>query len=431
MKLTFILFSLLYAKVNSFFVGVATSSYQIEGQNKGISIWDSFLQNKNLHPVGNATNHFLLYKDDIKLMNDLGIKHYRFSISWTRIMPFEWNKIDPEGIQFYHNIIDECLKYNITPYATIYHWDLPNYLDVNMGSWLNEEIIYYFLEYSKILFNEYSNKVKFWMTINEPLTTSKQGYGSICSFAPGNCSINNQFESARNQLLAHAYVGNYYKMNYNGDIGMVINTNWIEPIDNNQFSINNSLKQIDESFGWFMNPLFFGEYPNIYKNILKPFNDTEKDILMDSFTFLGINHYTTYYVNSKGHNSVSKDWTQGKSTWLFDQPRGLKELLLYIKKKYSKTIPIYITESGFSQKFDGILDLDRTHYLIGYINEALKCYKNGMKNLKGFFIWSFLDNFEWASGYNETFGIINVDFKNYTRNPKFSSSVIKELIKNL
>ena len=143
MKLTFILFSLLCARINSFFVGVATSSYQIEGQNKGISIWDSFLQNKNLHPVGNATNHFLLYKDDIKLMNDLGIKHYRFSISWTRIMPFEWNKIDPEGIQFYHNIIDECLKYNITPYATIYHWDLPNYLDVNMGSWLNEEIIYY------------------------------------------------------------------------------------------------------------------------------------------------------------------------------------------------------------------------------------------------------------------------------------------------
>jgi len=422
-----LILSLCFTKSFSFFIGVSTSSYQIEGQNKGVSIWDVYTQKNNLHPVGNATNHFLYYKNDIKTMHELGIKNYRMSISWTRIMPHAWNEIDPEGIQFYHNIFDECLRYNITPYATIYHWDLPEYLDISMNGWLNESIVHYFLDYSKILFQEYKDKVKFWMTINEPLTTSTQGYGKSCNFAPGRCSEENQFLSARNQLLAHAYVGYHYKSNYEGDIGIVLNTNWIEPIDKNLASQKCAETRMEESFGWFMDPLFFGEYPDVYKDMLMPFNETEKNMLIHSYTFLGLNHYTTYYINSNCKESVSPDWTQAKSTWLFDQPRGLEKLLRYIGKKYTKTLPIYITECGFSQKNDTLLDLERTHYLVGYINKAHKIIMDNIVNLKGFFVWSFLDNFEWSSGYNETFGIIKVD-ENCTRKLKLSALVLKNMI---
>jgi beta-glucosidase len=137
----FILLLFILPCIDSFFLGTATSSYQIEGQNKGQSIWDVYTLEKNLHPVGNATNYFQLYKQDIQLMSELGFRHYRFSISWTRIMPFEWNVVDPEGIQFYHNILDECKKYNITPYVTLYHWDLPHYIT---GGWLHPDIIFYF-----------------------------------------------------------------------------------------------------------------------------------------------------------------------------------------------------------------------------------------------------------------------------------------------
>lgn len=410
-----------------FFIGASTSSYQIEGHNRGISIWDVYTEKEQLHPVGNATNHFLYYKDDIRQMNELGIKNYRMSISWTRIMPVEFGIIDPEGISFYHNIFDECLKYNITPFATLYHWDLPEYLDRTMGGWLSDAIIFYFLEYSKIIFKEYGKKVRHWFTINEPLTTSLQGYGKTCNFAPGRCSEENQFISARNQLLAHAYVGNFYKSNYEGDVGIVLNSHWIEPIDKDNRSQEYADIQMQESFGLFMHPLFWGEYPPLYKNILKPFNAEQKYMLQHSYTMLGLNHYTTYYVDCEGKNSVSEDWIQAQSSWLFDEPRGLAMILQYIAAKYSSSLPIYITECGFSQKNDGLFDLERVHYLVGYIREAFKAFIDKRVNLKGFFIWSFLDNFEWRSGYNESFGIIKVD-SDCNRTFKLSAMVVKEMI---
>jgi beta-glucosidase/6-phospho-beta-glucosidase/beta-galactosidase len=417
--------------VFSYFVGSATSSYQIEGWNKGKSIWDTYTENHNLQPVGNATNHYKLYKEDIKLMSELGIKHYRFSISWTRIMPFYFGQTDSDGLNFYHNIIDECLKYNITPYVTLYHWDLPQYLDTDINGWLDETIISRFLEYSKIMFLEYGHKVKHWMTINEPLTTSNQGYGQTCNFAPGKCSEENRFISARNQLLAHAFVGDYYLKNYDGEIGIVLNSNWIQPIDvsSNGFANN----QMDDMLGLFLHPLIYGTFPDSLNSKVQRFNQAEQNILKNSFNFIAINHYTTYYINAQGMNSVDPEWESAQSSWLFDAPNGLSKLLKYIDENYNdNNYPLYITECGFSQKNDGILDIQRVHYLSGYLREFDKCYQSGMKNLKGFFVWSLLDNFEWSSGYKETFGIVNVDRKNnYKRTPKLSAKFIKEFIKTL
>jgi beta-glucosidase/6-phospho-beta-glucosidase/beta-galactosidase len=412
--------------VNSFFIGVATSSYQIEGWNVGECIWDKFTNEKNLENVNNATNHYILFKKDVELMKNLGVKEYRFSISWNRIMPNKHLVINQEGIQFYHSLIDTLLENEIEPYVTLYHWDLPQYIQNEIGGWIDERIIHYFLDYSKVIFNEYYKKVNKWMTINEPLTTSSQGYGGICTFAPGDCSEENMYNSARYQLLAHAYTANYYKKNYNGSIGIVINTNWIEPLNEN--CNQQAQDAMDRMFGWFMNPLFFGEFPTILQYQNQAFNETEKDLLIHSLDFLGLNHYTTYYVNENGQFSVDNDWYPAQSGWLFDAPIGMKKILHYIKDKYTSTLPIYITESGFSQQNDNLLDLTRTHYLTGYIKETLDCIKEGMNNIKGFFVWSLLDNFEWTSGYKEKFGIVQVNFENYEREPKLSALTIKNII---
>jgi beta-glucosidase/6-phospho-beta-glucosidase/beta-galactosidase len=415
--------------IQSFFIGVATSSYQIEGWNVGECIWDKYTQEHNLHNVENATNHYVLYKKDIELMKDLGIRHYRFSISWNRMFPENESCINKEGVDFYHSLIDTLIENEIEPFVTLYHWDLPQYLQTDIQGWLDSRIINSFLNYSKAMFKEYGSKVKYWMTINEPLTTSTQGYGGICTFAPGICSDENMFESARNQLLAHAYVSHYYKQNYNGQIGIVINTNWIEPINEN--AKGNALIAMERMFGWFMDPLFFGEFPSILQSQNRPFTEEEKDLLIHSLDFLGLNHYTTYYINENGQTSTDSDWYPAQSTWLFDAPLGMKNILEYIQEKYTKTLPIYITESGFSQQNDSTLDLIRTHYLVGYIFETYKKIQEGMDQIKGFFVWAFLDNFEWASGYNETFGIVQVNFTTYERKPKLSAYTVQNIIKIL
>ena len=412
---------------SGFFVGTATSSYQVEGSNVGESIWDIYTKKKNLEQVGDAANYFKMFREDIRWMYELGIKHYRFSISWTRIMPDEVGIVNPQGIRFYHDVIDECLKYNITPYATIYHWDMPGYIDTKFNGWLNESIVNLFYQYSLILFSEYGDKINHWMTINEPLTTSSQGYGPACNFAPGKCSLQNKYLSARNQLLAHAYVGNYYLDHYPGEIGIVLNSNWIEP--KNDKSIAFARAEMDDTLGLFLDPLIYGEFPSSLKNRTTPFTPIQKEILKRSFNILCINHYTTYYVNENGHNSVSGEWEQGQSSWLFNAPFGLNRLLHYIYDRYTNQTPIYVTECGFSQKNDRLLDIERVHYLSGYLSQFQKSMDQGIKTLKGFFVWSFLDNFEWSSGYNETFGIIRVDRENnYERRHKLSAYFLRDFI---
>jgi len=418
-----VIFFLLIGFTNAYFIGSSTSAYQIEGHQPGICIWDKFTKTHNLKQVGNATNHYLLYKNDVKLMYDLNFRNYRFSMSWTRIMPYKWNEINDEGIQFYHNLLDELKVNNITPFVTMYHWELPNYIQEEIGGWSSPNIIEYFFNYSKILFNEYNNKVNYWITINEPLTTSKQGYGEG-TFAPGIKSENEMYLSGHYQLLSHAYVANYYKRNYNGKIGIAINSNWYEPKDNNSKIEAN--KELMRNLGWFAEPLFFGEYPDVIKNKTPKFTDYQKILLINSLDFFGLNHYTTYYVDSIGEMSEDPLWLHGQSNWLYAVPLGMNRILNFIKNRYG-SIPIYITECGFSMRNDNYYDTDRIHYLAGYLFETIKAINTGI-NVKGFFIWSFLDNFEWASGYNETFGIVEVNMTTCERKPKKSALIMSNLI---
>ena len=407
----------------SFFIGTSTSAYQIEGHQPGVSIWDKFTETHNLQPVGDATNHYILYKEDICLLNSLGFKNYRLSISWTRIMPYKWNEINQDGIQFYHNLLDELKLYNITPYVTIYHWELPNYIQEEIGGWSDPRIVEYYTNYSKLLFNEYNSKINYWITINEPLTTSIQGYGTG-TFAPGIVSDSERILSGHYQLLAHAHVANYYKNNYHGKIGIAINSNWYEPSDLNDIkSVQYANEELMKNLGWFTDPLFFGKYPKELESITPKFTVAEKILLKNSLDFFGLNHYTTYLINNKGEIVVDQLWVQAESSWLYDVPFGIYNILSFFKKRYGN-IPIYITECGFSMKNDNINDIDRMNYLNNYLLETLRSIDDNGVNVKGFFVWSFLDNFEWASGYNEHFGIVYVNRTDYSRTPKNSALLI-------
>lgn len=416
----FILLINLYP-IQGLFIGTATSAYQVEGHLPGNSIWDTFTKSRNLHPVGNATDHYLLYKDDVKLIYDLNIRNYRFSISWTRIMPYEWNNIDPAGIMFYHDLLDELYNYNITPYVTLYHWDLPEYLS---PGWTNPDIVEYFLNYSKIVFAEYNSKVKYWMTINEPLTTSLQGYGTG-DFAPGLSNL--QYIAGHYQILAHAHTASFYKNNYDGYIGIVLNANWFIP--RNSKSNEQAYSAMMRTFGWFANPIFFGTYPDEIiadaGDQLPSFTTEEKLMLTSSSDFLGLNHYTSYIIDEHGTYSTDPLWLRGQSPWLYSVPFGLYKLLHFINDYYGN-IPIYITECGFSMQHDNHFDTDRIHYLTGYLEQAYRCENEGL-DIRAFFVWSLLDNFEWASGYNESFGIVYVD-NTLKRIPKSSALYLANII---
>jgi beta-glucosidase len=409
-----LLFVLLLQQISGLFIGAGTSAMQIEGSYKAKCAWDNFITERHLEPIGNATNHYLLYKEDVKLMADLNIKHYRFSISWCRIMPYKRGVVDPDGIKFYHNLLDELIKYNISRTVTLYHWEDPVWLK---DAWIHPTTVDYFVEYAKILFKEYDSKVTRFITINEPLTTCDTGY-ERGTFSPG--IKNKGIVAGHHQLLAHAYAADYYHKNYNGSIGMALNSNWIESTDPHNKTLSNIA--VIKQLCWFSDVLYFGHYPVEMQN-MPTFTAYESSILKGSVDFFGLNQYTTYNMDSQGHMSVSPYWTQGQSTWLFDYAPGLYEMLHFINDRYGP-VPIYITESGFSMKRDRHFDIDRVHYLSGYIQMAMKCVKEGL-NVQGFFVWSLLDNFEWASGYKETFGIVHVNRTTYSRTPKASALFLK------
>lgn len=430
--------SFLPALATGLFVGTATSSYQIEGMLPAKTIWDVYTERHGLEPVGNATMHFRRFREDLALMARMGSREYRMSLSWTRIMPSRHGEIDPSGLRFYHDVLDECRALGITVYATLYHWDLPAYLDEgdNRG-WLDPRIVGWFLDYARRAFQEFDPKVAAWFTINEPLTTSAQGYGTTCGFAPGRCSRANMLVSGHLQLLAHAAAASYYLDQYpTGHIGMVLNTNWFEPLDGSDDARKWSKKRLAESYGWFMDPLFFGEYPESLRNETAAlglvFTQDQKAALVASSTLIAVNHYTTYYVNARGEGSVDRAWDRSQAPWLFDAPVGMERLLRHIGERYGATLPVYVTEFGVCALRDGAADLGRVHYLSGYIDRALAVHREGAVNLAGLFVWSFLDNFEWTSGYSQTFGLVGVDRRRgLAREPKLSYVFLQELIHRL
>ncbi|GAB4835340.1 Beta-glucosidase 42 [Ancistrocladus abbreviatus] len=455
-----------------FVFGVATAAYQVEGAcnegNRGPSIWDAFTHIKGKIADGSnadiAVDQYHRYKEDIELISMMGFDAYRFSISWSRIFPDGLGtKVNDEGMGYYNNLINALLEKGIQPWVTLYHWDLPLHLHESMGGWSNREIVKYFAIYAETCFANFGDRVKNWVTNNEPLQTAVNGYG-VGIFAPGrfeNASTE-MYLAAHNQLLAHASAVSIYRTKYKekqgGQIGLVLDCEWAEAVSDKTEDVSAAARRLDFQLGWFLNPIYYGDYPEVMRERLGErlphFSQEEKDLLRNSVDFVGLNHYTSRYIahsteNTEGHEFYEAqemkriaEWEGGEmigqkaaSFWLYVVPWGIRKTLNYIAHKYCNP-PIYVTENGMddeenhsAQLHEMLDDKLRVLYFKGYLAAVAQSIKDGT-DVRGYFVWSLLDNFEWCQGYAKRFGLVYVDYKNgLSRHPKSSAYWFMKFLK--
>jgi beta-galactosidase len=446
--------------------GTSTSAYQIEGawnkDGKGPSVWDAFclipgkIVNNDSGQV--ACDHYHRFREDIQLMKEMGLKTYRFSISWSRVMPTGREKVNLKGINFYSQLIDELLANDIEPWAALSHFDLPLALQFEKDGWLNSEIQDCFADFAKVCFENFGDRVKHWITFNEAWVVATLSHGKGM-FAPGRSSDKETCLAAHNMLLAHAKAYRLYDKEFRpsqkGFLGITNNGDWREPLTDSPEDRAAAQKALEYYFGWFTDPVFFGRYPDSMrqglKEILPEFTPAEQKLIKGTTDFVGLNHYTTFLAADAYGNtekpfeyanhafpfqqavnlSVDPDWEITEMGWPI-VPEGLYKLLKWIDDRYSRPI-IYITENGgaFHDELEAgkVDDQSRLDYLEGYISASHKALQEGV-NIKGYFVWSFMDNFEWALGYGKRFGLHYVDFKTLERIPKKSAGWFKDVIRD-
>ncbi|KAI5318963.1 hypothetical protein L3X38_038671 [Prunus dulcis] len=467
-----------------FIFGTTSAAYQYEGVVKeggrGPSIWDTYTHNHSERIVdgsnGDVTvDQYQRYKEDVVIMKNTGLDAYRFSISWSNLLPNGKlsGGVNEDGIKYYNNLINELLLKGLKPFVTIFHWDLPQALEDEYGGFLSPNIVDHFRDYAELCFKEFGDRVKHWITMNEPYTVSHHGYAIGCH-APGRCSAwqnlnctggNSATEPylvTHHQLLAHAVVVRLYKDEYqasqNGSIGITLASHWFEPASEATKDINAAFRSLDFMFGWCMDPLSTGDYPHSMRSIvgerLPKFTEEQSKLLNGSFDFIGINYYSARYASDASdiiylHKSYLTDPHVNVTTelngvpigpqtaldWLYVYPKGIHDLVLYIKEKYNDPI-IYITENGVDESNDprvslqeALNDTNRIDFYYRHLCYLQASIKNGAK-VKGYFAWSLLDNFEWNYGYTVRFGIIYVDFKdNLKRYSKLSTYWFKRFLK--
>ncbi|GLJ47289.1 hypothetical protein SUGI_0998620 [Cryptomeria japonica] len=440
-----------------FIFGTASASYQYEGaameEARGPSIWDTYSHTPGKTAKGNngdvAVDEYHRYKEDVKLMKDMGLDAYRFSISWSRILPY------------------------IKPFVTLFHWDLPQSLEDSYGGFLSEYIVKDFEAYSELCFHEFGDRVKHWITLNEPHSYATGGYetGTLApgrhSSSDGNSSKGNSatepYIVGHNFLLSHAAAVHVYKSKYQtiqkGLIGIALNSHWMVPYSKSYSDQKAAQRAIDFMFGWYMDPITKGKYPSTMKNLvgerLPKFTAHQSAILKGSFDFLGLNYYTSFYaidvpvppnpinttytLDSQAKLTAERNGTLigpvAASSWLHVYPRGIRELLNYVKQRYDNPL-IFITENGIDEKNDDTLSLTQAlndTWRIDYHSKHLLLVQQAIRggsNIQGYFAWSLLDNFEWANGYIVHFGLHYIDYKNnLNRYPKASVYWFRRFLK--
>ncbi|KAF9476097.1 beta-glucosidase [Pholiota conissans] len=451
----------------NFLWGFATASFQIEGSadvdGRGKSIWDDFakIPGKTLDGKDGdvATDSYRLWKEDVALLAEYGVKSYRFSLSWSRIIPLGGRNdpVNPKGIEFYNKFIDALLENGITPFVTLYHWDLPQALHDRYNGWLNrEEITKDYVNYARVCFEAFGDRVKHWLTVNEPWCVAILGYGRGV-FAPGRSSDRERSSAGDSStepwivghsvIYAHANAVKMYREEFKptqkGQIGITLNGDWAMPYDDNQANIDAAQHALDFAIGWFADAIYLGFYPPYMREVLgnrmPDFTPDEWALVKGSSDFYGMNTYTTNLCKAGGDDEFqgNVDYTfrrpdgtelgnQAHSAWLQDYPEGFRSLLNYIWKRYK--LPIYVTENGFAVKGENdmpleqaLADNERVHYFQGTTWSLIQAIHDDGVDIRSYFPWSFLDNFEWADGYSTRFGVTYVDYETQKRYPKASA----------
>ncbi|KAI4373689.1 hypothetical protein MLD38_011787 [Melastoma candidum] len=466
-----------------FIFGTAGSAYQYEGaaneDGRGPSVWDTYTHRfpDRISDGSNgdvAVDQYHRYKEDVAIMKDMNVDASRFSISWSRILPKGNLKggVNQKGIEYYNNLINELLANGIQPYVTLFHWDLPQGLQDEYDGLLSPKLVDDFKDYADLCFKEYGDRVKHWITLNEPYVCANLGY-AVGAMPPSRCSAwqnlnctggdsaTEPYVAGHNLILAHAAAVGLYREKYQasqkGIIGITLDSDWKVPFSSSFDDRKAALRALDYMLGWFLNPVTYGEYPESMRTLvgkrLPKFTNDQVKMVKGSFDFIGLNYYTAKYVMNSGRPNgppsyVTDSWTketgerngvlighQAASSWLLVYPKGIWKLLLYIKKAYNDPI-IYITENGIDEFNNSTLPLGqqladepRISYYYQHLIYLQRAIRDGVK-VKGFFPWSLLDNFEWGSGYTVRFGINYVDYKDgLKRYPKQSAVWFKNFLK--
>ncbi|XP_018565386.1 myrosinase 1-like [Anoplophora glabripennis] len=454
---------------DDFLFGVATSAYQIEGGQKGNgygkNIWDYYMETYpgKFYSPGTAKiacDSFHKFREDVKLIKNLGVQFYRFSVSWGRVLPEGYShNINKDGLRYYNDLINELLANGIRPMVTMYHGDLPLALH-ELGGWTNPYMAYYFEDYARVLYSYFGDRVKYWITFNGACI----GYGDD-GFVP----FLNQSGIANylcNQVLtlAHAKAYHLYDKEFRilqkGKIGIVFSGNWYEPGSFAVDDIEAAERAMQFKVGIYANPIFHpdGDFPKLVRervhdvsrkegylrSRLPEFSREEVEYVQGTYDFLGFNCYTSFLVENVAEDTSEKtsfhkdlrvktyqdkSWERGKSSWLGIYPEGTRKLLKWVKENYDDP-EIIITENGFSDNGE-LNDVKRIKYYQKYLSAILDSIHEDKVNVKGFAAWSLLDNFEWMEGYSEKFGLYHVDFSDpdRKRTPKKSVQWYKKVVK--
>jgi beta-glucosidase len=426
--------------------GAATAAYQIEGaaaeDGRGESVWDRFCATdgkvRNGESGAIACDFYNRYREDVALMRELGLKAFRFSVSWPRILPEGVGRVNEAGLDFYDRLVDELLSAGITPFVTLYHWDLPQALE-DRGGWPERATVDAFLEYVELVAAKLGDRVEHWITHNEPRVNAWVGYGWGIH-APGRTSERDALAAAHHLLLSHGRALEVLRRDVpKAQVGITLDVFPVEPASGEERDLD-AARHLDGFHNrWFLDPVFQGEYPS---DLLEHFGanapaveDGDLALISGPIDFLGVNYYRREVVarnESGGTRIVHQPESVYTDMGWEVSPEGLFDLLVRLKDEYAPRA-IYVTENGAAfgdvRGHDGcVRDPERLAYLqehVGVLGRA----RAAEVPVAGYFVWSLLDNFEWAHGYSKRFGLVYVDYPTLERIPKSSFYWYRDLIK--
>jgi beta-glucosidase len=443
----------------NFLWGAATASYQVEGavdeDGRGTSIWDTFSHTPGKIHHGDtgdiACDQYHRLEEDLNLMSELGLQAYRFSVAWPRIQPEGSGPVNQNGLDYYRRLVDGLRQRSIEPMLTLYHWDMPQALE-DLGGWTNRETSERFADYSEIVYEALSDSVGFWITLNEPWVSAWMGYG-LGVHAPGHKDSSKALAATHHLLLGHGLAMERMRSAGDGNqLGVTLNLHPAHPSRDREADREAARRVDGQANRLYLDPLFRGEYPedifSYYQERgadLSFVNDVDLEKISVPLDFLGINYYFRNSVrDAQGEDLLNLPFADlGARTviphdaektamgWPVE-PEGLTEILVRIKEDYAD-VPIYVTENGraVSDYIDPEGDVDdeeRVSYLDAHFRAAHEAMDRGV-DLRGYMVWSFLDNFEWAEGYSKRFGIVFVEYGMQRRVPKASARWYSEVIR--
>jgi beta-glucosidase len=430
-----------------FLWGVATSAFQIEGATdeggRGPSIWDTFTAAPGKIAGGEhakiATDHYHRYAEDVALMADLGVGAYRMSFAWPRIQPDGKGIPNPEGLAFYDRLLDELCAAGIAPVGTLYHWDTPQALE-DAGGWLARDTAERFGDYAAIVGERFADRVRMWIPLNEPMVMSLYGY-AIGEYAPGETLLMDALPTAHCQHLAHGNAVRALRAAGATMIGTANNHSPVWPATGGEAD-RAAARWLDALINrLYADPVLLGSYPDEIAPYLPENHIADLGVIAEPLDFYGVNYYEPQGVAAPGPDNplpFELRPIEGFPMTTNDSPivpDGLRELLVGFERRYREALPpVYITENGCSfadeiAEDGGVHDPERIDFLAGHL-EAVRHAMDAGVDVRGYFVWSLLDNFEWSKGYAPRFGLVHVDYPTLRRTPKDSFAWYRRLVRD-